>query len=141
MEATIEKSADKVQLSKSIINNRVHEFIKFVVRCLDDDDFVDTMNKLLPFDKCIQSKMKIEDDASIVRNMAISIMRMEIEPPRFSLGVSLDFAVSVCDEVTNSTTFIAACKTIEELKTYVQNEDFMRSAVESFEKQIDAIGV
>ena len=91
MKATKEKSADNVQQANSIVSNRAKEFAEYVVRCLDSDDFVDAMNVLLPFDKCVQSKMKMEE-ASIVKSMGLSLMRMEIDPPLFSLGVNVEIA-------------------------------------------------
>ena len=139
MKATKEKSADNVQQAKSIVRNRAKEFAEFVVRCLDDDDFVDAMNILLPFDKCVQSKMEMEDEASIVKSMGLSVMRMDIAPPLFSLGVNVEIAGREGNEAINSTIFIAACKTIEELRTFVQTEDFVRQTIENLEKQIDTI--
>lgn len=138
MKATKEKSADNVQQANSIVSNRAKEFAEYVVRCLDSDDFVDAMNVLLPFDKCVQSKMKMEE-ASIVKSMGLSLMRMEIDPPLFSLGVNVEIAGREGNEATNSTIFIAACKTIEELRALVQTEDFVRQTIENLEKQIDTI--
>jgi len=138
MKATKEKSADNVQQANSIVSNRAKEFAEYVVRCLDSDDFVDAMNVLLPFDKCVQSKMKMEE-ASIVKSMGLSLMRMEIDPPLFSLGVNVEIAGREGNEATNSTIFIAACKTIEELSAFVQTEDFVRQTIENLEKQIDTI--
>lgn len=140
MKATKEKSADNVQQAKSIVSNRAKEFAEYVVRCLDSDDFVDAMNVLLPFDKCVQSKMKMEE-ASIVKSMGLSLMRMEIDPPLFSLGVNVEIAGRDGNEATNSTIFIAACKTIEELRAFVQTEDFVRQTIENLEKQIDTIAL
>ncbi len=139
MKATKEKSADNVQQAKSIVSNRAKEFAEYVVRCLDSDDFVDAMNVLLPFDKFVQSKMKMEDEASIVKSMGLSIIRMEVEPPLFSLGINVEIAGREGNEATNSIIFIAACKTIEELRTFVQTEDFVRQTIEGLEKQIDTI--
>ena len=138
MKATKEKSADNVQQANSIVSNRAKEFAEYVVRCLDSDDFVDAMNVLLPFDKCVQSKMKMEE-ASIVKSMGLSLMRMEIDPPLFSLGVNVEIAGREGNEATNSTIFIAACKTLEELRAFVQTEDFVRQTIENLEKQIDTI--
>ena len=138
MKATKEKSADNVQQANSIVSNRAKEFAEYVVRCLDSDDFVDAMNVLLPFDKCVQSKMKMEE-ASIVKSMGLSLMRMEIDPTLFSLGVNVEIAGREGNEATNSTIFIAACKTIEELRAFVQTEDFVRQTIENLEKQIDTI--
>lgn len=137
MEATREENAYKVQQAKRIVNNRAKEFVEFVARCLDDDDFEDAMNNLLPFDKCVQSKMKMEDETPIVKSMGLSIMRMEIDPPLFSLGVNIEIADRGGNGTTNSTTFMVACKTIEELREYVQTDEFVGLAQVNFEKQIN----
>lgn len=137
MEVTREESAYKVLQAKHIISNQIKEYIEFVSHCLDNDDFVDAMNELLPFDNCVQSKMKVADDTSVVKSMGLSIMRMEIDPPLFSLGVSIEIADRGGNGTTNSTTFMVACKTIEELREYVQTDEFVGLAQMNFEKQIN----
>lgn len=137
MEVTREESAYKVLQAKHIISNQIKEYIEFVSNCLDNDDFVDAMNELLPFDNCVQSKMKVADDTSVVKSMGLSIMRMEIDPPLFSLGVSIEIADRGGNGTTNSTTFMVACKTIEELREYVQTDEFVGLAQMNFEKQIN----
>lgn len=137
MEVTREESAYKVLQAKRIISNQIKEYIEFVSKCLDNDDFVDAMNELLPFDNCVQSWMKVADDTSVVKSMGLSIMRMEIDPPLFSLGVSIEIADRGGNGTTNSTTFMVACKTIEELREYVQTDEFVGLAQVNFEKQIN----
>lgn len=137
MKSTKEINADNIQQAKSIVSNRAKEFTEYVAKCLDDDDFVDAMNNLLPFDKCLQSKMKIEDEATILKSLGLSVMRKELDPPRFSLGVSMEFEGSKDNEATNSTVFIAACRTIEELRAYVRTEDFVKQSKDNIDKQID----
>ena len=137
MEVTREESAYKVLQAKRIISNQIKEYIEFVSKCLDNDDFVDAMNELLPFDKCVQSRMKVADDTSVVKSMGLSIMRMEIDPPLFSLGVSIEIADRGGNGTTNSTTFMVACKTIEEFREYVQTDEFVGLAQVNFEKQIN----
>lgn len=139
MKSTKEISADNVQQAKRIVSNRAKEFTEYVARCLDDNDFVDAMNNLLPFDKCVQSKMKIEDEATVLKSLGLSVMQMELDPPRFSLGVSMGIEGNKDNEVTNSTVFIAACRTIEELRSYVRTEDFVKQTIENFEKQIEKL--
>ena len=137
MEVTREESAFKVLQAKRIVSNQLKEYIEFVSKCLDNDDFVDAMNELLPFDNCVQSRMKVADDTSVVKSMGLSIMRMEIDPPLFSLGVSIEIADRGGNGTTNSTTFMVACKTIEELREYVQTDEFVGLAQVNFEKQIN----
>ena len=139
MKATKEVSADIVQQAKDIVNSKIKEFTEHAARCFDDDDFVDAMNNLLPFDKCVQSKMKRADDCAILKSLGLSVMRMEIDPPLFSLGVSMEIAGSKGNEATNSTIFIAACRTIEELRAYVRTEDFVKQTIENLGIQIDRL--
>lgn len=137
MEVTREESAYKVLQAKRIVSNQLKEYIEFVSKCLDNDDFVDAMNELLPFDNCVQSRMKVADYTSVVKSMGLYIMRMEINPPLFSLGVSIEIADRGGNGTTNSTTFMVACKTIEELRGYVQTDEFVGLAQVNFEKQIN----
>ena len=137
MEVTREESAYKVLQAKRIVSNQLKEYIEFVSKYLDNDDFVDAMNELLPFDNCVQSWMKVAGDTSVVRSMGLSIMRMEIDPPLFSLGVSIEIADRGGNGTTNSTTFMVACKTIEELREYVQTDEFVGLVQVNFEKQIN----
>lgn len=137
MEVTREESAYKVLQAKRIVSNQLKEYIEFVSKCLDNDDFVDAMNELLPFDNCVQSSMKVADDTSVVKSMGLSIMRMEIDPPLFSLGVSIEIADRGGNGTTSSTTFMVACRTIEELRGYVKTDEFVGLAQVNFEKQLN----
>lgn len=139
MKTTRDKSVFNSQQAKYIVGNKAKEFIEYSAKCLDDDGFVDAVNDLLPFDKCVQSKMKMEDDTSIVKSMGLSIMRMELDPPLFSLGVSVEIAGSEGNEATNPTIFIAACRTLEELRAYVRTENFVKQTKENLEGQIDRL--
>ena len=139
MKTTRENRTSNSQKAKDIVNNKVKEFTEYVAKCLDDDGFVDAVNDLLPFDKCVQSKMKMEDDASIVKSMGLSIMRMELDPPLFSLGVSIEIVGSEGYEATNSTIFITACRTIEDLRDSVKSDAFSLQVRNNLEKQIDSL--
>lgn len=124
------------QKTKDGINSSLKEYVEFVAICLVREDFVKAMNKLLPFDNVAQAKLKIVDDASPVKSLGLSIMRMEPELPLFSLGISIEIAGSEYNEEVNSTTFISACRTIEELREYVKSDAFLLKVKENFEKQI-----
>ena len=125
------------QMIKNSINEKSGMFAEFVARCLDDEEFEKTMNELLPFDNVAQAKLKIVDDASPVKSIGLSIMRMELELPLFSLGISIEIAGSKDNKAVNSTTFISACRTIEELREYVKSDAFSLQTKEIFEKQIE----
>lgn len=126
------------QHAKDAVCIRMEEYIAFVRRCLDNEDFVGAMHTLLPFEKGVQSMMEIDDDASIVKSIGLSVMRMDFSPPLFSLGISMEKVAEENDSVC-STIFIAACRTLEELRKYVRTEDFVKQTKENFAKQIDTI--
>ncbi len=136
MKTTGEKRTTNSQQAKDIVYNIVKEFSEYVAKFLDDDGFVDAANNLLPFDKCVQSKMKMEDDTTILKTIGLSIMRMELDPPLFSLGVNIEIAGSEGNGATDTTIFIAACRTIEELRAYVRTEDFVKQTKENIDKKI-----
>ena len=123
-------------LKKSLIGSK-REYLEFVIRCLDDEEFVKAMYELFPFNNVVQAKLKIVDDASPVKSMGLSIMRMELDPPLFSLGISIKIADSEVNKAINSTIFIAACRTLEELRKYVKSDDFSEQVKDNFEKQIE----
>ena len=137
MKVTGEKRAHNVQQAKNVVSNRTKEFTEYISRCLDDDDFVDAMNDLLPFDKCLLSKMNIEDDASIVKSMGLSIMRMEPESPLFSLGISIEIAGDAENKAVTSTIFMFACRTLEDLRKAVKCENFEMKVWENLGMLID----
>ncbi len=127
----------KCQKIKDSINEKNGLFVEFVARCLDDEGFVKAMNELLPFDNVAQAKLKRVDDVFPVKSIGLSIMRMELELPLFSLGVSIEIAGSDVNKAVNSTTFISACRTIEELKEYVKSDTFSMLVKENFEKLVE----
>ena len=138
MRATRELKTSKCQKTKDIVRNNIEDFVELVTKCLYNEDFVETMNALLPFDNFVQSKLQIEDDTSMVRSIGVSIMRMEFERPLFSLGINIEIAESKGNKAINSTILISACRTLEELREYTRTDDFIRHVKENFEKQIDS---
>lgn len=138
MEDIIElKTKYSCQHTKDAVNGSKKVFMEFVARSLDDEDFVKMVNELLPFDKVAQAKLRIVDDASPVKSIGLSIMRMEQESPLFSLGISIEIAGSEENKPVNSTIFISACRTLEELREFVKTDAFSMQVKEHFEKQIE----
>ena len=131
------KTKYSCQKTKDAINGIEEEYKEFVAMCLEKEDFVKTMNELLPFDKVAQAKLKIVDDASPVKSIGLSIMRMEPESPLFSLGISIEIAGSEVNKAVNSTIFISACRTLEELREFVKSEPFSTQVKEHFDRQIE----
>ena len=96
------KTKYSCQQTKDAVIGSKREYVKFVARCLDDEEFIKVMNELLPFDNVAQAKLKIVDDASPVKSIGLSIMRMEPESPLFSLGISIEIAGSEENKAVNS---------------------------------------
>ena len=131
------KTKYSCQKTKDTINKYEGEYKEFVAMCLEKEDFVKAMNNLLPFDNVLQAKLKIVDNTSPVKSVSLCIMRMEPESPIFSLGICIEIAGSEDNNAINSTIFISACRTLEELKEYVKSEPFSMQVKENFEKQIE----
>lgn len=126
------------QMTEDVFCSNIKEFIGFINLCLRNEFFVEAMNTLLPFDHCIQSKMKIKDMGSRLRSMGLCILRMEFEPPLFSLGVSVEIEGSEVGKDNNTTIFIAACRTIDELRLYAKTDAFAKQIKNNCEKLINA---
>ena len=138
MEAIKElKTKYSCQQTKNVVNGSRKEYVEFVARCLDNKDFIKAVNKLLPFDNVAQAKLKIVDDDSPVKSLGLSIMRMEPESPLFSLGISLELVGGEENKAVNTTIFISACRTLEELREFVKTDAFSMQVKENYEKQIE----
>jgi hypothetical protein len=138
MEAIKElKTKYSCQQTKDAVNVSKKEYVEFVDRCLDNEDFIKAVNELLPFDNVAQAKLKIVDDASPVKSLGLSIMRMDPEAPLFSLGISIDLLGGEENKAVNSTIFISACRTLEELKELVKTDVFSMQVKEFFDIQIE----
>ena len=138
MEAIKElKTKYSCQQTKDVVNGSKKEYVEFVARCLDNEEFLKTVNELLPFDNVAQAKLKIVDDASPVKSLGVSIMRMEPESPLFSLGISIELVDGEENKAVNTTIFISACRTLEELRGFVKTDAFSMQVKETFEKQIE----
>ena len=131
------KTKYSCQKTKDAINGSAEEYKEFVAMCLEKEDFVKTMNELLPFDKVAQAKLIIVDDASPVKSIGLCIMRMEPESPLFSLGISIELVDGEENKAVNTTIFISACRTLEELRGFVKTDAFSMQVKEYFEKQIE----
>lgn len=138
MELTNEYRAHRVcQETKNSVNGILELFLHYLTLYLEEEEYVDAINALLPFDNCVEIKEKNKYDQSLVKSMGISFMRMDFEPSVFSLGVCLEIAEGKYNKAINTTVFVSAGKTLEEIKEYVKTEDFAKQVRGNFEKQVD----
>ena len=114
-------------MSKSVWKN-VEDYAKFVSQVLHDETFLVELDKTLPFDKMVHATMNIASNHTIIKKMGVSVMRMDIEPPLYSMAVTLQFK-GKDGIVQNHSVFVNACKTIKELQQFVTEDNFKKDVL------------
>ena len=114
-------------MSKSVWKN-VEDYAKFVSQVLHDETFLVELDKTLPFDKMVHATMNIASNHTIIKKMGVSVMRMDIEPPLYSMAVTLQFK-GKDGIVQNHSVFVNACKTIKELQQLATEDNFKKDVL------------
>lgn len=125
------------QKTKDALNKNKKEFLDFVVKGLSSGNIVKAAEALLPFDNFVCAKLSFVDEASLIKSLGFSLMRMEVEPSTFSLGISIEISDSKFNDGIAQTMFVTAFHTLEELKNYSMSADFSKHVSEVFEAQIE----
>lgn len=108
-------------------------FVAFVKETLHDQAFQNTMKSLLPFDGFAHAKMDVHDNEICdLKQLGISIMRMDIDGENYSLGITIQKAEK------NVTVFITACKSLQELQKMADAQSFMEKVRSYVEEQLKA---
>lgn len=105
------------------LQEQISSFLDFVSKTLGNIGFLLEMETLLPFDQLLKAKLRYVDDLSPIKSMGVVVMRMEMEPAKYALGIEIALSCSNKAD-TQPTRFIAACKTIEELLEFVKSDAF-----------------
>jgi hypothetical protein len=138
MESTIEQNTMKAcQQTKANISQNMKDYLDFAVKTLDDGEFVKSATALLPFDNFADARLRFMDDSSRLKSMGLSLMKNELEPARYSLGVSIELAGDDGKENTETTAFIIAGRTLDELKGFVESDQFAKDARQQLEQQVE----
>ena len=106
---------------KTFVQKQIMVFLDFVSKTMDSDRFRIAMEGLLPFDQLLKNRLRFVDDLSPIKSMGVVVMKMEMEPARYALGIDVGFP-HLNSTATRPIKFIAACKTNEELKSLVKSE-------------------
>ena len=114
-------------MSKSVWKN-VEDYAKFVSQVLHDETFLVELDKTLPFDKMVHATMNIASNHTVIKKMGVSVMRMDIDPPLYSMAVTLQFK-GKDGIVKNHSVFINACKNIEELQQLTAENSFKKEVL------------
>ena len=113
----------------------VEDYVAYVRQVLHDETFLVELNRTLPFDKMVHATKNLGTNDLGIRKMGISVMRMDIEPPLYSLAVTLMFK-GADGLMQNHSIFINACKTIAELRQLTAEEDFRKEVLSLCEERV-----
>ncbi len=133
----IQEKMQACQQTKCSVNSITEYFLCYVTLCLEHEEFIKGINALLPLGKFTQIRQRNAYDHSLVDNMGIVIERMEVDSSAFSLCVSIELTEGRYNQALNATIPVSTCRTIEELKKYVQTDDFARQVKQKFEEQVE----
>lgn len=125
------------QQTKAVISQNMKDYLDFAVKTLDDEEFVKSATALLPFDNFADARLRFMDDSSRVKSMGLSLMKNELEPARYSLGVSIELAGDDGKENNETTAFIIAGRTLDELRDFVGSDQFAKDAKLQLEQQVE----
>ena len=125
------------QQTKAIISQNMKDYLDFAVKTLDDEEFVKSATALLPFDNFADARLRFMDDSSRVKSMGLSLMKNELEPAKYSLGISIELAGDDGNDNTGTTVFIIAGRTLDELKKFVGSDQFSRETKQQIEQLIE----
>lgn len=120
--------------SKCLLKS-VRDYAGFVSQVLHDETFLMALSKTLPFDRMVHATKKFSANNFGVKKMGISVMRMDIDPPLYSLAITIMFR-GVDGIMQNHSIFINAGKTIEELQQLVVEESFIKEVLALCEERV-----
>ena len=125
------------QRTKDAVSKNKRKYLDFVVKSLGNSHIESAAASLLPFDNVISARLRFVDDTSLVKSMGFSVMRMELTPATYSLGISIEIGEGEYNAKINPTIFLTAFQSLEQLMEYVKGRDFAIRVTEVFESQID----
>ncbi len=109
------------------LQQNVDKFVAFVNQVLNDNKFIERLDRLLPFDNMANATMNLS--LNVIKSIGFSLMRMDIVPALYSLAITL--AINSDGEKTRKySVFIVACKTIKSIQDFVNKKEF-RDKVEN----------
>lgn len=125
------------QRAKDAVSKNKKKYLDFVSKSLENRRIENAVASLLPFDNVISARLRFVDDASQVKSMGFSVMRMELTPATYSLGISIEISEGEYNSAANPTIFLTAFQQLGQLREYVKGENFSIQVTEIFDSQID----
>ena len=138
MESTIEQNTMKAcQQTKAFVSQNMKDYLDFAIKTLDEAEFMKSATALLPFDNFADARLRFMDASSQVKSMGFSVMRMELIPATYSLGVSIEISEGEYNISASPTIFLTAFQSLKQLREYVKGQKFSLQVTEFFDSQID----
>ena len=138
MESIIEQNTMKAcQQTKAFVSLNMKDYLDFAIKTLDDAEFVKSATALLPFDNFADARLRFMDASSQVKSMGFSVMRMELTPATYSLGISIEISEGEYNISISPTIFLTAFQSLKQLREYVKGQKFSLQVTEFFDSQID----
>ena len=125
------------QKAKDAVNKNKKKYLDFVAKSIDNRRIENAAASLLPFDNVISVRLRFVDDASQVKSMGFSVMRMELTPATYSFGISIEISEGEYNSAATPMIFLAAFQPLEQLREYVKGRNFSLQVTEIFDSQID----
>lgn len=125
-------STDEV---KAFLSDNMEKFARFANQVIRDEKFLKCAEELLPFDGVAHASMNVAPEVQTIKKMGVTIMRMDLEPPLFSLAVTISIDWNN-EGLSDISVFLTACKTIKELQEYVNGEKFREEVTEQSERAV-----
>ena len=125
------------QRAKDAVSKNKKKYLDFVSKSLEKRSIENAAASLLPFDNVISARLHFVDDASLVKSMGFSVMRMELTPATYSFGISIEISEGEYNSAANPTIFLTAFQQLGQLREYVKGENFSIQVTEIFDSQID----
>lgn len=125
------------QKAKDAVNKNKKKYLDFVAKSLGNKRIENAAASLLPFDNVITARLRFVDDASQVKSMGFTVMRMELTPATYSLGINIEISEGEYNTSASPTIFLTAFQPLEQLREYVKGQKFSLQVTEVFDSQID----
>ncbi|MGM9820107.1 MAG: hypothetical protein ACI3Z9_04785 [Candidatus Onthomorpha sp.] len=125
------KKITSTNIVKAFLAENIENFSSFVNQVIHDEEFLERVMELLPFDGVVSASMNVIPAEQVVRKMGLMVMRMDVEPSLFSLAVTITIDRGKNEKQQDISVFLTACKSIEELQEYVNGEKFRDIVIEN----------
>ncbi len=125
------------QLTQMAVHDCMDDFIDFARMFMADPGVIDAAGKLLPFDNEVEGSLELVSQDCLVKKMGLNLMRMDLEPALYTMGLVLTLKESQFNEEKKYVIFFSACKTFEGYQNLVNAPSFREEAETIFNQHVE----